>query len=465
MIWMRWICLGVLVFMGCGDVSSRPDGGGTGGGGDGGGGGGGDGNTVCEDGWRGPECDQCVTFVDGEAGDDGRTGLSWGQARATLQAGMELAAARVEADDAETCAVWIAAGTYLPGAAREDSFTLLPGVHLYGGFAGVEVELESRDWTANPTVLSGDIDGNDDPEDPTTTEGNAVHVVVGATGAVLDGFTVTAGRGDVGSMSGGGMYILNASPVIANVEFVGNAAWWGAGISNEGNGAPVLTDVTFRANRTLIAGGSASGMYTNGTTQPVLHNVRFIDNRGSFGAGFAAHDDSQVTIVNGLFVGNVASRGGAALYAGDSSDIEITNATVHGNTAQEASSVSGGGLAVAAAETTVRIRNSIFWGNVGAIEPEIWFGEAGGHVEVMNSIVQGGRPAEVAVPDWVASLGEDLEEHNPRFVEPPENLHVQASSPAVDAGNSELSELLDVDLEGNARIRGDAVDMGAYERP
>lgn len=457
---MNWICIGLVLLAGCGEVSSssNPDGGG------GGGDGGGDGNTPCEDGWRGPECDQCVTFVDGTVGDDGRSGLSWGEARATLQAGMAVAAARVEAGDAEACAVWVRAGTYVPGAAREDTFTLVAGVNLVGGFAGVEVAVEDRDWTANATVLSGDIDGNDDPKDPTTTEGNAVHVVTGATGAGLDGFTVMAGRADIGSMSGAGLYNLNASPVVSNVEFVGNSAWWGAGITNEGNSAPVITDVTFRANRTLIAGGSASGVYNGDTSQPVLRNVRFIDNRGSFGGGLSARGSSQVTIVNALFVGNVASRGGAGIYADESSTVEIINATVHGNTAQETSEISGGGLAVFTAETTVLIRNSIFWGNIGTIGPEIWFHEAG-HVEVMNSIVQGGRPAGVDVTDWVASLGEDLEAHNPRFVEPPANLHVQSSSPAVDAGNSELSGLLDVDLDGNARVAGDGIDMGAYERP
>ena len=57
--------------------------------------------------------------------------------------------------------IWVAAGVHYPGTLREDSFVMKSGVAVYGGFTGTETLLSQRDWFANPTVLSGDIDNND----------------------------------------------------------------------------------------------------------------------------------------------------------------------------------------------------------------------------------------------------------------------------------------------------------------
>ncbi len=60
------------------------------------------------------------------------------------------------------------------------------GVSLYGGFIGTETAVGQRDWITNATI----IDGN-----------GAIHTVTGATGAVLDGFTITAARHPAEPMS------------------------------------------------------------------------------------------------------------------------------------------------------------------------------------------------------------------------------------------------------------------------
>lgn len=104
--------------------------------------------------------------------------------------------------------LWVAAGTYTPtiGVIRTATFQLKPGVALYGGFAGGETLRTQRNFTANVTILSGDLNGNDNSNvryDEPTRDENAYHVVTGSgvtNTAVLDGFTVTGGNANASTV-------------------------------------------------------------------------------------------------------------------------------------------------------------------------------------------------------------------------------------------------------------------------
>ncbi|MFW6115758.1 MAG: choice-of-anchor Q domain-containing protein, partial [Chloroflexota bacterium] len=63
--------------------------------------------------------------------------------------------------------VWIAQGTYTPGFERDDSFHLVKGVSLYGGFptGGDDGTFGVRDWRAYTTTLSGEIGAPNDRGD------------------------------------------------------------------------------------------------------------------------------------------------------------------------------------------------------------------------------------------------------------------------------------------------------------
>lgn len=51
--------------------------------------------------------------------------------------------------------IWVATEVYTPGMDQSDTFNLVPGVVLYGGFAGThgtEGDFSAQDWVANPTI-------------------------------------------------------------------------------------------------------------------------------------------------------------------------------------------------------------------------------------------------------------------------------------------------------------------------
>ena len=139
-----------------------------------------------------------VIFVDLEAA-GANTGASWEDAFTTLQPALTWAEDGVE--------IWVAAGTYTPtlemspGITRTASFQLKNGVALYGGFdpSVGDVGFDDRDWAANPTILSGDLNGDDGPGFANNGD-NSYHVFYHPPGlaldvtAVLDGFTITGGN-------------------------------------------------------------------------------------------------------------------------------------------------------------------------------------------------------------------------------------------------------------------------------
>ena len=234
-----------------------------------------------------------VIYVNDDAA-GANDGSSWADAFSDLQAAIARAQTRDE--------IWVAGGTYRPsvradlGDRRSATFQLKNGVGIYGGFAGNETSRDQRDWRANPTILSGDLNGDDaDVSDPAnlptepTRQDNSYHVVtasnVGAT-VVLDGFIITAGRA---SNRGGGMYNWNSDPTLTNCTFTENSARWGGGMHNQENSNPEVTSCTFEHNSADDAGG---GMH-NWNSDPTLTNCTFTGNSARWGGGMHNQENSN----------------------------------------------------------------------------------------------------------------------------------------------------------------------------
>jgi predicted outer membrane repeat protein len=395
-------------------------------------------------------------YVDADAA--GGDGSSWDEAYTNLQTALAAATAGDQ--------IWVAEGVYKPGNLRTSAFILVNDVAIYGGFDGTETALDQRDWESNVTVLSGDVDNNDttDANGVVTTTahivGSNAYQVVGDTGSVsaatrLDGLIITGGKADgsAGYATGGGMY-NHGHATLSNVIFSGNWARVGGGLYNNYGYSP-LTNIIFANNTAEYDGG---GMYNMGHT--ALANVTFNGNSAGDQGGGLYSDSIELSLANVSFSGNLAAEGGGIYNI--FGDPTLANVTFSGNSADY-----GGGMYNYYGDPT--LVNAIMWDNVaGTAGNQIY--NASSTPTISYSLIQlcGGSGG-----GWNPSLGVDGGgniDTDPLFVDadgpddiagtPDDNVHLQNTSPAIDAGDS-TSVPADIgDLDGD----GNTTEMLPYDR-
>jgi hypothetical protein len=350
---------------------------------------------------------EVVLYVN-QAAPPGGDGLSWATAFGDLQ---EALAAPVfpPADQ-----IWVAQGAYKPHKFDKNfSFELRDGLTIYGGFAGGENSLDQRDPAAHPTVLSGDLKGNDGP-DFTFRSDNSFHIVnalnAGPT-AVLDGLVIRAGNADGNTkptkragglmvtgggptlrnclfddnhatLAGGAVYLSAAQPVFESCRFVGSVAGadggaailaeastltaigcaFEGGLTSKGGailllqGSGTLTGCTFTANQ---ANSSGSGVNVNHGVL-TLDGCTFSANTGAYGAAIYARVGA-VTASGCVFEGNSGILGGAVhmfVDEGEEGSGSFDGCTFTGNQAQD-------GPAFYTSHADATITNSTFRDNKG----------------------------------------------------------------------------------------------------
>jgi hypothetical protein len=290
-----------------------------------------------------------VIYVDANTPDN-NDGSSWAKAYKYLQDGLADA-------NSDPCFVeiYVADGNYCPDANtadpcgtgnREATFQLINSVAIKGGYAGYGApDPNARDIELYETILSGDLNGDDEPNFVNIKD-NSDDVVAGSgtdASAVLNGFTITAGGGGIyneqGSptvsnctfsgngtiLGGGGMWNINSSPTVSNCTFSGNGAVTGGGMNNY-NSNPMVTNCTFSLNSVWSYGGGMCNYYYS---SPMISNCIFSGNSAWMGGGMYNFDNSDPNVSNCTFSGNDADHG-AGMY-NDFSSPTVTNCTFSGN--------------------------------------------------------------------------------------------------------------------------------------
>jgi len=231
----------------------------------------------------------------------------------------------------------------------------------------------------------------------------AIRCVYLTNGSSLCGFTLT--NGATRYFGGGSIYF----------EQSGGAVWVGT------NDFALISNCVVAANSAAYYGGGGSGgcyascvFTTNSAYQGGAANV--------------------ASLVNCRLERNRALAGGAgARYS------SLTNCTIVGN---RSSDLTGGGTLGGAAQ------NCLFYQNISSAKLDNYAGgllefccvapmPAGGTGNITND------PALVDTNNWA-------------------DLRLQTNSPCINAGNN-ASATSGTDLDGNSRISGGTVDMGAYE--
>jgi len=128
----------------------------------------------------------------------------------------------------------------------------------------------------------------------------------------IDGFTVTGGvttGSEFPDSFGGGLCCLNGSPMVANCDFVGNAAYGeGGGAACIGTASPTFTNCNFTDNA-VYGNGSGGGLVCWDAASVTFLHCQFSGNSSSVGGGlfcWSASADLDHCSVNG----NIASMGG-----------------------------------------------------------------------------------------------------------------------------------------------------------
>ncbi len=263
--------------------------------------------------------------------------------------------------------VWVAQGLLKPlGPAGDRSLTfhIKNGAAIYGGFPPGGGLWTQRDPQTHPTVLSGDIGlvGN--------SADNAVHVVTGplpfAQSALLDGFTITAGRAEVPTpvtmydISGGGVLNLpGASLVIAQCTITLNNAGYGAGIASWGK-LWLERSMVGPENVVLYSGG---GIFTQGQT--VISDSTVAGNHGTGtigGAGIVTY--GRLEMLNSTVSANVTNVSGGGILFG-SGALSLNSCTIAGNFANFDHNDwgRGGGIYIKTPASEIKLVNTIVAGN------------------------------------------------------------------------------------------------------
>lgn len=313
------------------------------------------------------------------------------------------------------------------------------------------------------------------------------------TNSIIDGLTVTNGGGSMY----GAIYCYGSSPTIKNCIITNNSMNDCGGGIYCGYGSNAIIANCIISSNTFTTVGYGGGIYCY-KSSPVITNC-VLNNNSAVGPGrhgggicFWGNQDagSDALVANCIISGNSADHRGGGLYAYWSSPTFI-NCTIVGNTALE-----GGGVGSFSRDyIPERVANPTLincilrnnrspLGQQGALinTNRVWTWSEHSEMTIEYCDVEGGQDGIFVDVNCILHWGDGNIDIDPNFVDsgywddantPAEpnddffvvgNYHIPPNSPCVDVGdNSSLPPASVADIDGEQRISGDTVDMGADE--
>ena len=321
---------------------------------------------------------------------------------------------------------------------------------------------------------------------------------------VIEGFTIR-------NASEVGFFINDSSPVIRNC-IVEDALSQSDGTAFfiVGNSSAIIDSCIVRNNDGSQGGGAAIAISTQSPDVTTIQNCEILNNLSDFAGGGILALNAPVTVENCIVQGNVSSYGiGAGITLYDDYD-DDTGSVIRNNVIAENSFSNGGGegagIYCGFAETSL-IEGNLIFGNVGSDGGGVYVRIGGTLVNntiVGNSVGSSGRGSGVFIEVtgidpvsitncivWGNQTGGDTTQIqltdsgaaevsyscveggftgdfnidvDPQFVsEATGDYRLSKGSGCIDAGDDLASTPGILDLDGEARIVDDAIDLGCYE--
>lgn len=374
--------------------------------------------------------------------------------------------------------VLVAPGTYLEnidfqGKAITVTSSDGAGVTVVdGGGAGPVATFKSGEGAGS--VLNGLTLRNGAPSNtfPFFTSGAGILVFLSSptiTGNVITGNHAICG---IGMEIQGGSAVIRGNTITGNTQAGGTGGCGGGGIEVTGDfshptATPLITGNTI-TNNSLPGGGFGGGINVGFNASPTIQN-NFISGNAVYNSGggifIQANSGTPTVVAQNIIVNNSTAGGGSGAGIAASEDVILTANTIAGNTAFDGSSgifadrfgpITISNNIVVAATGQTGIVCSQFSSTFPTFSHNDVTSPGGGQIYSSNCAAAAQGNGNISLdPQFVNATGGDY--------------HLQATSPAIDAGDNGAPNLPQQDYDAKARVVDgnndctDTVDMGAYE--
>lgn len=413
-------------------------------------------------------------------------GTSWANAFTSLSAAIDEATNNSSSVDS----LFIAEGTYTTPANSNLGYPVFvcpPQIEMYGGFPSTgNPSISDRDWLAHPTILDGDVSGDDDGTVFTRAD-NAKRVLLMDTYGVLDGLVVRNG-GDNSGAVGAGLTINGAnsrSVLVQNCLFENNWVTDAGGLAGQGGAIRGLaintTDVAELRNSAFINNKAQFGAAFIYSGTGKIENCVFMQNEAELGSAIAIsstgnNENGDGTIINSVFYDNYTTggvnqgdrSGVIGRLNGGTGEITVWNSTFKDNDADSVSIVYGGIPLETPVQTTF---NNCLFDEDNTIPPfKIYQSDFLSINNCVGSFTEGWASTTTVIINEGNLALTNWHEGEPivySINNTTDGIFVlDCESPGFDDGLNSLlpTELANgTDLLGNPRVQGNSVDVGAYE--